>query len=142
MLTGGVLLGIMVVPFAAAIIREGYAGIPKEIREAIYSLGVTRWEAIAISLRHIKNYVAGGLLLALGRAMGETIAVAMVVGGVPRMFRALTEPGTTISVLIVNQFANSQLYNYMESALFGAALVLAVVGMALNLIALNLVFRR
>ena len=100
LLTAAVLLGIMVTPYASAVIREGYALIPKVVEEAIYSMGATKFEAVVLKLRYVRNYIFGGLFLALGRAMGETVAVAMVVGGnFSRFTTTPWESGITISSL-------------------------------------------
>ena len=133
LLTASVLLAIMITPYAAAIIREGYALVPRHVEEAIYAVGAMRFEAILLKLRYARAYVVGGLFLALGRAMGETVAVAMVVGGnVSGLVLSPLEPGITISSLIALQFPNAVAYRYMEAVLYAAALVLAAMGVALN----------
>ncbi|MGC8972779.1 MAG: phosphate ABC transporter permease subunit PstC [Thermoproteus sp.] len=143
LLTASLLLSIVITPYAAAIIREGYASIPREIVEAIYALGATKAEAIYIKLRYIKNYLLGGTFLAMGRAMGETVAVAMVVGGnYVSLPTNLLNSGVTISSLIALQFPNAQIANYMEPALMAAAFVLAAVGLAINTTAVYFLFRR
>lgn len=140
--TAAVLLAIMITPYAAAVIREGYALVPRHIEEAIYAVGATKFEAILVKLRYVKNYILGGLFLALGRAMGETVAVAMVVGG---NFARLTlnpfESGITISSLIALQFPNAEAYQLMVPALFSAALLLAIVGLAINAVAIYILQR-
>lgn len=140
--TAAVLLAIMITPYAAAVIREGYALVPRHIEEAIYAMGATKFEAIQVKLRYVRNYIFGGLFLALGRAMGETVAVAMVVGG---NFARLTlnpfESGITISSLIALQFPNAEAYQLMVPALFAAALLLAIIGLAINAIAIYILQR-
>lgn len=142
LLTAALLLAFMITPYAAAVIREGYAATPKPVEEAIYSVGATRLEAIVLKLKYVRTYVAGGFFLALGRAMGETVAVAMVVGS---NFVTLTlnplNPGITISSLIALQFPNAAAYTYMTSVLFAAAFVLAVIGLAINGVSLYLLRR-
>ena len=141
-LTAAVLLAIMIMPFATAVIREGYSLVPREVTEAIYALGATRWEAIRLKLRYIRNYVFGGLMLALGRAMGETVAVAMVVGGAfTNVLKSLTEPSITISALIALQFPNAQAYELMLPTLYAAALTLAAMGFAINAAAVYVLYR-
>lgn len=133
MLAASVLLAVMITPYAAAVIREGYASVPKPIEEAIYSLGATRIEAIGLKLKYARPYVAGGFFLALGRAMGETVAVAMVVGSNFVYFTLNPlSPGTTISALIASQFSNAAAFPYMTSVLFAAAFLLAAMGLAIN----------
>jgi phosphate transport system permease protein len=140
--TAGVLLAIMITPYAAAVIREGYALVPKPVEEAIYAMGATKFEAALIKLRYIKNYILGGFFLALGRAMGETVAVAMVVGGnFSRLTTNIFESGITISSLIALQFPNAALYQYMVPALFAGALLLTLFGLAINAVAIYIIQR-
>jgi phosphate transport system permease protein len=140
--TAGVLLAIMITPYAAAVIREGYALVPKPVEEAIYAMGATKFEAVLIKLRYIKNYILGGFFLALGRAMGETVAVAMVVGGnFSRFTTNIFESGITISSLIALQFPNAAAYQYMVPALFAGALLLTLFGLAINAVAIYIIQR-
>jgi phosphate transport system permease protein len=140
--TAGVLLAIMITPYAAAVIREGYALVPKPVEEAIYAVGATRFEAALIKLRYVKNYILGGFFLALGRAMGETVAVAMVVGGnFVRFTTNIFESGITISSLIALQFPNAASYQYMVPALFAGALLLTLFGLAINAVAIYIIQR-
>jgi phosphate transport system permease protein len=140
--TAGVLLAIMITPYAAAVIREGYALVPKPVEEAIYAVGATRFEAVLIKLRYVRNYILGGFFLALGRAMGETVAVAMVVGGnFSRFTTNIFESGITISSLIALQFPNAAAYQYMVPALFAGALLLTLFGLAINAVAIYIIQR-
>jgi phosphate transport system permease protein len=140
--TAGVLLAIMISPYAAAVIREGYALVPKPVEEAIYAMGATKFEAALIKLRYVKNYILGGFFLALGRAMGETVAVAMVVGGnFIRFTTNIFESGITISSLIALQFPNAASYQYMVPALFAGALLLTLFGLAINAVAIYIIQR-
>jgi phosphate transport system permease protein len=140
--TAGVLLAIMITPYAAAVIREGYALVPKPVEEAIYAVGATKFEAALIKLRYVKNYILGGFFLALGRAMGETVAVAMVVGGnFSRFTTNVFESGITISSLIALQFPNAAAYQYMVPALFAGALLLTLFGLAINAVAIYIIQR-
>jgi phosphate transport system permease protein len=140
--TAGVLLAIMITPYAAAVIREGYALVPKPVEEAIYAMGATKFEAALIKLRYVKNYILGGFFLALGRAMGETVAVAMVVGGnFSRFTTNIFESGITISSLIALQFPNAASYQYMVPALFAGALLLTLFGLAINAVAIYIIQR-
>ncbi|RLF77012.1 phosphate ABC transporter permease subunit PstC [Thermococci archaeon] len=140
-LSAGVLLGIMVAPFASAIIREAYQMIPFTYREAIYSLGATRLEATKILLGYIKPAIYSGIILAFGRAIGETTAVSLVIGNTFNLSLALFAPGYTISSLIANQFGNAFIYEYMTSALFAAGLVLFAIGLVVNLAGIYLLRR-
>ena len=140
--TAGVLLAIMITPYAAAVIREGYALVPKPVEEAIYAMGATKFEAALIKLRYVRNYILGGFFLALGRAMGETVAVAMVVGGnFSRFTTNIFESGITISSLIALQFPNAAAYQYMVPALFAGALLLTFFGLAINAVAIYIIQR-
>ncbi|MEZ0247753.1 MAG: phosphate ABC transporter permease subunit PstC [Thermoproteus sp.] len=143
LLTAAVLLAIMIVPYAAAIMREGYALVPRPIEEAIYAIGATKLEAVLLKLRYAKNYVVGGLLLALGRAMGETVAVALVVGYNPsRLPTSLLQGGATLSTLIAVEYEGAAQNPLWAGALFSAALLLSIFGLALNFAALFLLTRR
>ncbi len=142
LLTASILLAIMITPYAAAVIREGYALVPKVVEEAIYSVGATKLEAVFIKLKYVKNYIFGGLFLALGRAMGETVAVAMVIGGnYSRLPQSLLESGITLSSLIALQFPNAAAYAYMIPVLFTAALMVAVLGLVINGVAIYILYK-
>uniref|UniRef100_A0A7C2NBK7 Phosphate transport system permease protein n=1 Tax=Archaeoglobus fulgidus TaxID=2234 RepID=A0A7C2NBK7_ARCFL len=132
-LTAGVLLGIMVTPFASSIIREGYRMVPFTYREAVFSLGATRYEVTKILLGYIKPVIVASILLAFGRAVGETVAVSLVVGNTFNIHPSLFAPGYTISSLIANQFGDAFIYGYMVSALFAAGLFLFVIGLIVNI---------
>ncbi|MET1123657.1 MAG: phosphate ABC transporter permease subunit PstC [Archaeoglobaceae archaeon] len=140
-LAAGVLLGIMVTPFASSIIREAYRMIPYTYREAVFSLGATRYEATKVLLGYIRPAIIAGTLLAFGRAIGETVAVSLVVGNTFNIHPSLFAPGYTVSSLIANQFGNAFIYGYMVSALFAAGLFLFVIGLVVNVCGL-IVLRR
>lgn len=140
-LSAGVLLGIMVTPFASSIIREAYRMIPFKYREAVFSIGATRYEATKILLSYIKPAIVAGVILAFGRAIGETVAVSLVVGNTFNIHPSLFAPGYTISSLIANQFGNAFIYEYMVSALFAAGLSLFFVGLAVNLLGMHILRR-
>jgi len=131
--TAGVLLAIMIIPFASSIIREAYSAVPHHLKEAAYSLGMTRWEVIRTLLGYIRSSILAGAFIALGRAMGETVAVAMVVGNTLTFPRSLFDIGYTIPSLIANQFPNAEAYSYMMPALYGGALILFIAGLIINL---------
>ena len=140
-LSAGVLLAIMVTPFACAIIREAYRMIPQVYREGAFALGLTRFEATKVLLGYIKPSILAGLLLAFGRAIGETVAVSLVVGNTFNINPSLFAPGYTISSLIANQFGNAFIYKYMPSALFAAGLALFIIGLVVNVAGLLLLRR-
>ncbi|NPA62495.1 MAG: phosphate ABC transporter permease subunit PstC [Methanococci archaeon] len=135
-LSAGILLGIMVTPFAAAIIREAYAMIPSVYKEGLVALGATRYETTKVLIKYIKPAIISGLILAFGRALGETVAVSLVIGNSFNLTYKLFAPGYTISSLIANQFGNAILYKYMTSVLYSAGLVLFVIGLVVNILGL------
>ncbi|MEM1663995.1 MAG: phosphate ABC transporter permease subunit PstC [Pyrobaculum sp.] len=140
LLTASVLLAIMIVPYAAAVIREGYALVPKHVEEAIYAMGATKFEAVLIKFRYIRNYLFGGFFLALGRAMGETVAVAMVVGGNYYTFTINPlDSGITLSSLIALQFPNA--FGILVPVLYAAALTIALIGIIINTVAIYILYR-
>jgi phosphate transport system permease protein len=132
LLTAGILLAIMVTPFATALIREAYAAIPHVYREAAHSLALTRYEVTKLLLGYIKPAIVAGTLLAFGRAVGETVAVSLVVGNSFNIHPSFFAPGYTISSLIANQFGNAFAYSYMPYALFAAGLALFFIGLIVN----------
>jgi len=139
--TAGVLLGIMITPYAAAMIREAYSAIPLSYVEAIYSIGATKLEAIRLRLGMIKPAIIAALVLGFGRAVGETVAVALVVGNSLTLTLSLTSPGTTVASLIANMFASAPYYTYMESALFAGGLALFTIGLVVNGLGLLIIKR-
>ncbi|WP_423792951.1 phosphate ABC transporter permease subunit PstC [Methanocaldococcus indicus] len=130
----GILLGIMVTPFASAIIREAYAMVPTVYKEGLYALGCTKYETTKELIKYIRPAIVSGLILAFGRALGETVAVSLVIGNAFNLTYKLFAPGYTISSLIANQFGNAVLYEYMLPTLYAAGLVLFVVGLIVNII--------
>lgn len=126
LLTAGFVLSIMVIPFISSVMREVFLTVPVRLKESAYALGATRWEVVwNIVLPCTRSAVIGGVFLGLGRALGETMAVAYVVGNTVRFSASLLEPGTTIAALIANDFAEAT-DNY-RSALLLLGFVLFVV---------------
>ncbi len=108
MLTSGLVLAIMVVPFISSVMREVFLTVPSRLKESAYALGSTRWEvAWDIVLPYTRSAVIGGIFLGLGRALGETMAVAFVIGNNVQFTKSLLEPGTTIAALIANDFGEA-----------------------------------
>ncbi|WP_202320031.1 phosphate ABC transporter permease subunit PstC [Archaeoglobus neptunius] len=140
-LSAGVLLGIMVTPFSSSIIREAYRMIPFKYREAAFAVGATKYEATKILLSYIKPAIVAGITLGFGRAIGETVAVSLVVGNTFNIHPSIFAPGYTISSLIANQFGNAFIYRYMVSALFAAGLSLFFVGLAVNILGIYILRR-
>ncbi|WP_027081319.1 phosphate ABC transporter permease subunit PstC [Luteimonas mephitis] len=107
-LTAGFVLAIMVIPFVTSVMREVFLTVPTRLKESAYALGSTRWEVSwDIVLPYTRSAVIGGIFLGLGRALGETMAVAFVVGNAVRLSPSLLEPGTTIAALIANDFGEA-----------------------------------
>ena len=126
MLTAGFVLAIMVIPFISSVMREVFLTVPTRLKESAYALGSTRWEVSwDIVLPYTRSAVIGGIFLGLGRALGETMAVAFVVGNSVRLSASLLEPGTTIAALIANDFGEAT--ETYRSALLLLGFVLFVV---------------
>ncbi len=108
MLTAGLVLAIMVIPFISSVMREVFLTVPTRLKESAYALGATKWEVSwDIVLPYTRSAVIGGVFLGLGRALGETMAVAFVIGNSVRLTPSLLEPGTTIAALIANDFGEA-----------------------------------
>lgn len=136
--TAGLVVGLMVAPYAAAIVSEAYRAVPFTYVEALHSLGARGFERARILLGMVKGSVLAAALLSLGRAAGETTVVALTVGSVANIPLCLFEPGHTVSSLIASQFGNAYLYPGMESALLAAALVMVLVSSASTTLGLKL----
>lgn len=111
--TAGLILSIMVLPFIAAVTRDVLETVPSVLKEAAYGVGATQWEVMwKVALPFARTGVVGGAMLALGRALGETMAVTFVIGNAHRIAPSLFAPGTSISASIANEFteATSELY--------------------------------
>lgn len=133
--SASILLSIMVTPFAASIIRTGLRGIPIYIKEALTSLALNKWEVIVMELKYIRRTIFTALAVAYGRAVGETAAVAMVIGNtLTTDFFKIFSPGYTISSLIADQYPNAEAYTYMVSALFSAGLLLFILSLTINIL--------
>lgn len=136
----GVILAIMILPIIAAISRDALISVPPELRQASMGLGATRWETIfKVILPSASSGIVGGTMLALGRALGETMAVTMVIGNASRVSASIFEPSSTIAALLANQFAEAG--GLQISALMYAALVLFGLTLVVNILAELLVRR-
>jgi phosphate transport system permease protein len=108
MLTASLILAIMVLPFITAVSRDVFATVPPVLKEAAYGLGCTRWEVVRnIVIPHTRVGLIGGVMLGLGRALGETMAVTFVIGNAHKISPSLLAPGTTISATIANEFTEA-----------------------------------
>jgi phosphate transport system permease protein len=141
MLAGGVILAVMVVPYIAAVSREVLGAVPSTQREAALALGATRWEAVRLAvLPYGRAGIAGAVMLGLGRALGETMAVTMVIGNRHDISLSLLQPGYTMAAAIANEFSEATTQMYL-SALFELGLVLFVVTVIVNALARLLIWR-
>lgn len=108
MLTAGLVLAIMVIPFIASVMREVFLTVPSRLKESAYALGSTTWEVVwDVVLPYTRSAVIGGIFLGLGRALGETMAVTFVIGNAYALSAALLEPGSSIASTIANEFAEA-----------------------------------
>lgn len=140
MLAGGLILTIMILPTVAAISREVMATVPIAQREAALALGATKWEMIRIAvLPYAKSGILGGMMLGLGRALGETMAVTMVIGNRPDILPSLFSPAYSMASVIANEFTEAT-YDLYLSALVEIGLILFTITFLLNALARLLVW--
>ena len=139
MLSAGIILSIMILPIIASISRDVLRAAPRAQREAALALGSTRWEATRVAISYSRSGIIGATILGMGRALGETMAVTMVIGNRPTISASLFEPGYSMSSVIANEFteATSQMY---LSALVEIALILFILTVIVNSFARLLVW--
>jgi phosphate ABC transporter permease protein PstC len=136
----GLILAIMILPIVSAISREVIATVPSENKEAALALGATRWEMIRMAvLPYARPGITGGAMLGLGRAIGETIAVVLVIGAAPAIGKHLFSQGYTLAAVIANEFGEAT--GLHTSALFAAGLALFVLTLIVNIVARRFVTR-
>ncbi len=127
LLTSGLILAIMVLPFVTSITRDVFEAVPGVLKEAAYGLGCTTWEVVRnVVLPYARVGVIGGVMLSLGRALGETMAVTFVIGNAHRISTSILAPGTTISATIANEFTEA-VGDLYTSALISLGLILFVI---------------
>ncbi|HEU5068792.1 MAG TPA: phosphate ABC transporter permease subunit PstC [Verrucomicrobiae bacterium] len=135
MLAGGIILAIMIIPIITSVSREIIRSVPGLQREAAYALGATRWEVTRIAvLSYAKKGLFGATILGLGRALGETMAVTMVIGNRPEIAKSLFAPGYTLASVVANEFTEATTDLYLH-ALFELGLVLLGVTILVNALA-------
>jgi phosphate transport system permease protein len=135
MLAGGLIIAVMILPIITSVSREILRSVPDLQREAAYALGATRWEATRIAvLSYAKKGLFGATILGLGRALGETMAVTMVIGNTPQIAASLFKPGYTLASVIANEFTEATTDMYLQ-ALFEIGLVLFGITILVNLLA-------
>lgn len=131
MMAGGIILAIMITPIITAIVRDVLEAVPVAQREASLALGATKWETTRIVLANASSGIAGAIVLGLGRAIGETMAVTMIIGNRPEISASLFDPGYTIASVIANEFKEATGDLYL-SALVEMGLILFIVTFIIN----------
>jgi phosphate transport system permease protein len=127
-LTAGLVLAIMVLPFIAATMRDVFMQVPAIFKESAYGLGATTWEVVRnVVIPYTRTAVVGGIMLGLGRALGETMAVTFVIGNANRLSASLFAPGNTIASIVALEFPEAQVGSLKLSALLGVGFVLFVI---------------
>ncbi len=133
MLAAGVILSVMILPYITIVAREVLLSVPRPLKEGVLALGATRWEMVrTVSLPYAASGIAGAVFLALGRALGETMAVTMVIGNTPKISASLFEPGYTMAAVIANELAEAVSDIHLQSliaigfVLFGVTILVNV----------------
>lgn len=139
MLAAALILAIMVLPIIASISRDALKSVPRAQREAALALGATKWESTKIVLKYARSGILGASILGLGRAIGETMAVTMVIGNTPKISQSLFEPGYTMASVLANEFTEATSDMYI-SALTEIALVLFLITILINALARLLIW--
>ena len=140
MLTAGIILALMITPIITAVVRDVLEAVPVTQREAALALGATKWETTSIVLGNAASGIAGAVVLGLGRAIGETMAVTMVIGNSPQISASIFEPANTIASLLAANFAEATDRLYL-SALIEIGLVLFLVTFVVNALAKLLIMK-
>jgi phosphate transport system permease protein len=141
MLTAGIVLGIMVLPYISSIMRDVFVAVPSSLRESAYAMGSTTWEvAWRIVLPYTSSAVVGGIFLGLGRAVGETMAVTFVIGNSNVLTSSLLMPGTTIPSVLANEFTEATTHLYRSSLIY-LGLILIFMTLAVRILAVFLLNR-
>jgi phosphate transport system permease protein len=141
MLSAAVILAIMVVPLTSSVAREILKNVPSTQREAAYALGATRWEAIKVAIGFGRTGIIGAIMLGFGRALGETMAVTMVIGNNPQVTMSLFKPQYTMAAVIANEFTEAADELYLH-ALIEIGLLLFIITIIVNFISRLLVRMR
>jgi phosphate transport system permease protein len=121
-------LAIMILPFIAATMRDVFTQVPPVFKESAYGLGATRWEVVrGVVLPYTRISVVGGIMLGLGRALGETMAVTFVIGNANRLPQSLFDPSTTIASIVAMEFPESLMGSLKQSSLLALGFLLFVI---------------
>jgi phosphate transport system permease protein len=139
MLSAALILAVMVIPFTSSVAREILKNVPSTQREAAYALGATRWEAIKVAIGFGKSGIIGAVMLGFGRALGETIAVTMVIGNSPQVSASLFKPQYTMAAVIANEFTEAADELYLH-ALIEIGLLLFIITVVVNVISRLLIW--
>jgi phosphate transport system permease protein len=139
MLTAAVILAVMVIPFTSSVAREILKNVPLAQREAAYALGATRWEAIKVAVGFGKTGIIGAIMLGFGRALGETMAVTMVIGNSPQVSTSLFAPQYTMAAVIANEFTEAADELYLH-ALIEIGLLLFIITIGVNILSRLLIW--
>ncbi|MBI5246868.1 MAG: phosphate ABC transporter permease subunit PstC [Elusimicrobia bacterium] len=141
MLTAGLILALMILPYITTITREVLLTVPRPLKEAMYALGATRWEVVrGVSLPFARSGIIGAVFLSLGRALGETMAVTMVIGNTPRIDFNVLQPGYSMAAVIANELAEAASDAHL-SALVAIGLALMGVTVVVNGAARLMIYR-
>ena len=138
--TASLVLAVMIIPFTSSVAREVLRAVPVTQREGAYALGATRWEATLVALQGARVGILGAVMLGLGRALGETMAVTMVMGNTPQVSWSIFAPQYTMAAVIANQFAEASDALHL-SALVEIGLVLFTITLGVNVISRLLIWR-
>jgi len=131
LLTGGLVLSIMILPFIASVTRDSMNTTPHILKESAYALGATKWDVVKdVVIPYAKAGIVGSVILALGRAFGETMAVAFLLGGLSRVPDSIVDPATSIPVSLATQFGEAMGMPLYESSLFYLSLILFIISFA------------
>jgi phosphate transport system permease protein len=139
MLAAGLILAIMIIPFTSSVAREVLRSVPMAQREGAYALGATRFEAIRAALFYARTGIVGAIMLGFGRALGETMAVTMVIGNNPRISASLFAPQYTMAAVLANEFTEADTDLYRD-ALIEIGLVLFIITLVINLLSRLLIW--
>ncbi len=139
MLSAALILAIMVIPFSSSVAREVLKAVPQAQREGAYALGATRWEAIRMALYYARTGIVGAIMLGFGRALGETMAVTMVIGNTPQISWSLYAPQYTMAAVIANEFTEAASDLYVH-ALVEIGLVLFIITLIINVISRSFIW--
>jgi phosphate transport system permease protein len=133
MFAAALILAVMVIPFTSSVAREILKNVPSAQREAAYALGATRWEAIRVAIGFGRSGILGAVMLGLGRALGETMAVNMVIGNTPQVTTSIFKPQYTMAAVLANEFSEAADELYLH-ALIEIGLLLFIITIAVNVV--------